>query len=254
MKRISIVCCYNKYEVYQYVLKESLMKQNEDHEMIGIDNTNAQFTSCAAAFNSVIDHIKTEFVMFVHQDIKFQDSEFLEKLVQYLEQQEGIFGVAGADSKGRYSSVLEGKDGHVSCGGSEVLKESQMVQTLDECLFACKTKNVQQIRFDELTCDNWHLYGVDLSLAFHKVGISSYVVPLIVYHLSSGKVNRDFYRIMVRLCNKYRNSYKEIYTTCIRMRHMGTCYVLFYNLYHWVSRKVILRIINGKLRRNYGTV
>ncbi len=70
-------------------------------ELIGIDNIKGSFNSCAAAYNTALKQVKTEYVLFSHQDIEFRNRSALELLFQYIKSigDENIIGVAGADDK-----------------------------------------------------------------------------------------------------------------------------------------------------------
>ena len=64
----------------------TLKSQNIPCEIIGIDNRgNNAFTSCAAAYNSVINHVDTEYVIFSHQDILLTDANSLGNFLSYLQ-------------------------------------------------------------------------------------------------------------------------------------------------------------------------
>lgn len=49
--------------------------------VIPLDNSQNQYTGAWEAFNSVINKIDTEYVMFTHPDICFEDDDVLEKLI-----------------------------------------------------------------------------------------------------------------------------------------------------------------------------
>ena len=85
MSDVTIVCCWTNEKQYQDFVN-TLKAQTIPYELIGIDNRgNKAFTSCAAAYNSVMNQVKTRYVIYSHQDIVLLDSECLAKFVGYLE-------------------------------------------------------------------------------------------------------------------------------------------------------------------------
>ena len=125
MNEVTIVCCYNNEAMYNDFLN-TLKAQTCGYDLIGIDNTgNKNFTSCAAAYNSVIDDVKTKYVIYSHQDILLQDSDSLSKFVSYLGRikRDDILGVAGTkfDEKGLFSNIKhpDVKTGELTYPGNE---------------------------------------------------------------------------------------------------------------------------------------
>jgi hypothetical protein len=69
-------------------------------------------------------------------------------------------------------------------------------------------------KFDESTCDGWHLYGVDYCLMMDEMGLDVYVLPLPIIHKSSGDPFADeYYRTLGKLFKKYKQNYSTIHTT-----------------------------------------
>lgn len=94
---VTIVCCYNDEKQYER-LQASLAKQNIEYDIIGIDNRGQRFPSCSSALNSAMDGIRTEYVIYSHQDIELPEPDMLEHFLAYLKQigEADILGVAGA--------------------------------------------------------------------------------------------------------------------------------------------------------------
>ena len=100
---VTVVCCYNDPKQYKKLV-EDLARQHYDYTLIGIDNCRQQYSSCAKALNAATVQVKTEYVIYSHQDIELPDVDMLGNFVDYLfmTQEEDILGVAGAvedDSK-----------------------------------------------------------------------------------------------------------------------------------------------------------
>jgi len=228
---LTIVCVYNNYDILKEWLLNSLEKiGNTDYELILIDNTNGRFRSAAKAFNSVINRVKGDYVMFVHQDVKIESplSEF-EKYLYRLPDL-GVAGLAGKREDLPYviGNVTHGEPPRPACRIS--VRKPIRVQTVDSLLFIIPTEVLKKIRFDEEVCDNWHLYCEDYCLmAQEKLGLRVYILPLKAYHKSTGTIvkkgsltnplsylpfPKEYYRTLIKVLRKHRRFFKEIYTTC----------------------------------------
>ena len=222
MGDITVVCCWNNEKVYNDFV-DTLKAQTCPCEIIGIDNRgNQAFTSCAAAYNSVIEQVKTKYVLYSHQDILLHDVHALEKFVSYLDRigQDDILGAAGVrfDSPSGFSSVT-----HINNRTGEIVHsianfhEGGMIEcdTVDECVFGGRTEHFRKYPFDEVICDNWHLYAAEACLRT-KALLSGKVwccdVP--VFHLSSGTISPSFRYGFYKMCRKYAEYFPFIRTMC----------------------------------------
>lgn len=238
---ISIVCCYNDKIVLDEYLLSSLRDQESDFELILLDNTNNKYSSAAAALNEGVDKASGKYLMIVHQDIKISDSRFLNKLIDYIDgyDSDTIFGLAGIKESGKiYSNIKHGEN-------SEYVSENRIiepeeVQTVDEMLIAGNTSLFKTMKFDEKTCDNWHLYGVDLCLSVKLKGGAIYTLPLEVYHKSAGILSKGYYTTARNLSKKYRKNYEVIYTTCI---NFNTSPIRFNLRLFFIKLKTLLKEI-----------
>ena len=71
----------------------------------------------------------------------------------------------------------------------------------------------EKIKFDETTCDNWHLYGVDYSLTASKAGLQTCILPYPVIHLADSKMSESYYKTLNKVLKKHQNE-EIINTTC----------------------------------------
>ena len=171
MKDITVICCWNNEKVYND-FAETLKAQNYECELIGIDNRgNKGFTSCAAAYNSVIGQVKTKYVVYSHQDILLDKPDILGKFAACLDKigRDDIVGVAGVkfSHPGTYTNIMHIWDYNheLGYGGSKrVENDIEEVDVIDECFFGGCTEHFREYPFDEAVCDNWHLYAVDACL------------------------------------------------------------------------------------------
>lgn len=219
MKKISLISVYNNRQLLDEMV-ESCRTQTvgfENIEFISIDNTGRRFSSAAAALNYGSSQATTDICIFLHQDIAFLENDALQFIIDYLDQHpNAVIGSAGV--KGREY----GHDGTIISamvyGSFKAQYQTAQVPeeafTLDECLFGCKKALLGQLRFDEVLCDSWHLYGADLCLQALVKGCTVVVLPLPqVWHKSCGNADRSYIRTQNALGKKYRKHFCVVNTT-----------------------------------------
>ncbi|WP_230628917.1 glycosyltransferase [Methanosarcina barkeri] len=230
---ISVVCVYNNEKIFNNFLLKSLKNQNAKFELIGIDNTSNEFKSAAEALNYGGEKAANKYIMFAHQDVSFLTDSWLkntEKLLDSISNL-GIAGVAGMSESGRSNPergrniITHGRPPKAWPWGNRIQKPVP-VQTLDECLVIIPKHTFDVLKFDEKTCDGWHLYAVDYCLSAKEQGFGVYALPMEIYHLSRGADNKkkfqsirgplpdEYYEILDKLIKKYSDMYTRIYTTC----------------------------------------
>lgn len=222
MNRITVVCCYtNEKQLADFT--ESLDRQTESCDRIFINNKGNKFTSCSSAFNSVIKNIKTELVVFSHQDIILKDDELLKRFADYIEKinNHDIIGVAGAKAgvAGAITNIVHmAADGTLSPAGRNSVDDIVECDTLDECFFGGHTKCFIDYPFDEVLCDNWHMYAVERCLNAKANGNKVYVCDIPLIHASTGRINYAYNRNFCEISKKYSKKIKYIATTCARAK------------------------------------
>jgi GT2 family glycosyltransferase len=209
-------------------LLKGLKAQTADFDLILIDNTANQFKSAAEGLNHGGRGPKGEYIMFVHQDVVLEYDSFprIETILDALPNL-GIAGAAGCieNVSGVVSNMSHGTPPEPV--GNIPVTAPMNVQTLDECLVVVSKDTFNRLRFDEETCDGWHLYAVDYSLSVKACGLDAYVVPMAIYHkssglrptfflsfLSPGPVQRDYYNTLRKVLSKHKDQYRLIFTTC----------------------------------------
>jgi len=212
---ISIVSVYNNRSLLEKYLLKSLKNQTIDFELILVDNTSGKFNSAAEALNYGGHKTKGKYLMFVHQDYDLVTNNWLDEAENVLESLDsfGIVGVAGKSDKNVISNIKTGVPPILS--SLFHIDEPKKVQTLDECLIIIPKTVFQKIKFDEITCDNWHLYATDYCLSVKKAGLDVYVIPLSGYHVSPGYSfsGEDYYSTLKKLVKKHKDYNNWIYTT-----------------------------------------
>lgn len=204
-KTVTIVCCYNDSGQYE-AFCASLEKQKIAYELLGIDNRGQQFSSCSSALNSVLPKIKTEYVLYSHQDIRLPGEDMLSQFLDYVRQigEDDIVGVAGAaevekvvadvvgDRAGTcvLSYILHGEN--LSCPGEWDFYNLARCDTIDECFFGGRTSAFRKEPFDEELCDSWHLYAVERCLRARLWGNAVWVCNLPLVHESGGHIDHSY--------------------------------------------------------------
>jgi len=213
--RISVITCVNDFEMYESCVVSSFREksENQDVELIPVDNTSSVW-SAPSAFNYGLKKANCEIVVFCHQDVIFP-TNWLEKVIEQIIIVEkkyknwAVLGTFGVSMDGKFiGSVI---DPH---GARHYGQLPQKAQSLDEhCLIVRKDSG---INFDE-ELGSFHFYGTDICLQSMAMGMTSFAIDACVRHLSPGKIDAEFYKIVDKLCQKWRNrdcSLPIIETTC----------------------------------------
>lgn len=212
MAEVTIVCCYNDPNQYELLLA-SIKRQNLAIAVIGMDNTQNRFRSCAEAYNRSMELLQTEFVIFAHQDIAFLRDDTVSSFLKQMKAVDtyDIVGAAGRCEKGGkvFTNIRQSRE------QSNAVPEKLVVcDCVDECFFGGYTECFRRYPFDEKICCGWHLYAVDRSLAARARGnrVYAYSIPLI--HKSKGKMDASYHRQFYALSRKYAKQIDYLNTTC----------------------------------------
>lgn len=212
---LSIICVYNNRDILEKCLLNSLKVQIKDYELILIDNTSGKFDSAAKALNLGGCKSKEKFLLFIHQDFKFDSDTWLNKIEKNIKNLDkfGVAGVAGKYDRNCISNIKEGYPPKNS--GKIQITEPTEVQTIDECVILTSKELFNNLQFDDKLCDNWHLYAVDYCLRAKNNGFKVYVLPMEGYHVSTGDSfsAETYYPTLKKLIKKYKKNYNRIYTT-----------------------------------------
>jgi len=211
---ISVVCVYNDLRIYNEYILSSIQRQHGIHEFIALDNQDGHFSSATQALNDGGRKATGAYIMFVHQDIRLNSDDWLDRAEEILRSVPnlGIAGVAGKRDKSGVITALTHGDPPKLAGYLQPT-EPLRVQTVDECLFFVPREVFVAINMDESTCENWHLYAVDYSLVIQERGLTVYVLPLQVYHESEGELSDAYFVALRKIVAKHKRRYSTIYTT-----------------------------------------
>lgn len=217
----TIICASNRPDVLSRFLLPSVRSQDVPCELRVIDTTVERFTSCAAALNAGARGANGRYLMFVHQDVAWDASDFLRQAARLLDglPHLGAAGIIGMSDKGRTQRergrhvVLLG-DLPGTLHGWTPIQAPESVQTVDDQLIIVPAAIFRRLPFDATTCNGWHLCAVDYCLSAAEQGLRVYVLPLLVHHLSAGKVDESYFRTLRNVLAKHRRRHVWVYTTC----------------------------------------
>ena len=230
-KTISIITVFNNpdlmAETNSWIAKQTVF---QNIETVQLDNRNNQFSSCAQALNYGAENSCGNYLFFMHQDLYLWDEQAVEKYVSYLSANpDTIIGVAGVpEGASTVTDIYESKDFLVR--GTRANGQILDVVSLDECLIAMTRQKWEQLRFDEVACNNWHGYAVDISLNNTLHGGKNILVPLTVCHDSKGNAENKAFRTTIKqLVKKYHGTaITRIHSTCIDIP-CNWCSFMWYN-------------------------
>lgn len=216
MKSLTIVCIYNKRDVLEKNLLKSLKNQTfKDYRLILIDSVKHNFNSAASALNYALKKVKTNYVIFSHQDIILTDVNALTKILNYCEYTDfSIAGVAGFCLGNRnrlktYSNIVHGYNRETVATKKNV-KYVKSVYSIDECFFIINLKGHFMFRNIGQT---WHLYATDYALQSHERKRRVVVFPIELWHCSDAKsFSIDYFDAIYSLCKLSKSREKDIYT------------------------------------------
>ncbi len=206
----TIVAVYSGHtKTFDRLLKASLEKQSVSYELVAVDNIdNRNYSSAAEAFNIEAANAKGDYIMFIHQDIELEGSDWLKRAEEYLNSlpELGAASIMGVDREGKFHGYFS------DCGvifGTKI-EEPVVARVFDEIMLIIPKKVWQEIKFDEKNFDHWHMYVVDYCLNVERHQLKSYVLPLFVYHRSLRKTVKSMEKYKRHIYYKYGG---PIYTT-----------------------------------------
>lgn len=209
----SVICAYNDKKILDDWLGKSLKSQSVAHEFIAIDNTQGEFKSAAKALNHGASRATNKYLLFAHQDIDLTSNNWLAEAEKTLDALPnlGVAGVAGrtTDKSGNFTNIKDGVPPRWAAGHRIDLPTK--VQTVDECLFIAPKPVFEKLKFDEITCNNWHLYATEYCLSAGELELDVFVLPLALYHKSAGNsFSNKYFTTLKNILKKHKKSYKTI--------------------------------------------
>ncbi len=213
---ISIIVCHrNEFNLSK--LKKSLEKTvGMPYELVVIDNKENKHSLCSA-YNEGVKQAKFDYVVFMHEDIRFITKNWGQIVIDLLKKND-VVGVAGtnylADSgiwwAPRASKFLKG---HIANWEGKNIKKTIFseddgkVVVLDGVFIATKKKIAEEIKFDEKTFDGFHFYEIDWTLRVSKKYRLLATTKILILHESIGDVrkNDDWKKYREKFIEKHKS-------------------------------------------------
>ena len=212
---LSIVCINNDNKILNRFLLPSIKEQvGVKYEIRIIDNCGNQYTGARKAFNEVAEVLKGKYIVFVHNDFCFNNSDAFQRVLCYCDTLEpfGVIGVAGCGYEKKKLIQTRIKQGKDSRSVGNVIEEPVSAMTVDECCFIVNRDRFMKIPFTNK--DGWHLYAVEYCLQMIDMGFQNYVIPIDAWHYSDGvSLNAAYCKEVKGLLEKYSQKYPYINTT-----------------------------------------
>ncbi len=230
MEKICVCCCYNRYDILKNMLLEGIERQEDvEVELRTIDCTEKN-TNAAHEFNLAVQKIQAEFVVFVHQDVRFEDSKFLKRAIDFIKlNPKSVVGLVGVKKEGKkicgYSNMYHGLQNR---NIGIPIEQAVEVTSLDEVMIGGLTETFRKNPFDEINFNGWHVYVADYCLSIQKIGYKVYVLPLKSTHKNAmemprymkiiGILPKDYFLYFNRLVKKHRKAFDYIITPCMSVK------------------------------------
>jgi len=222
MSTFTIITVWNKPELFFEFQQELKRQQGVQYTLLAVDNSQNRYGGAREAFLAQLDRVQTEFVVFMHQDIRFQDETALHDLMVSAESLEnlGVAGVAGCPEGIQwilYSDIVHGKQ---ALPAGTAVNGSLPVQTVDECLFIVRTAVARAHPFSRR--GGWHMYAVEQCLALRRAGYQNYVLSARIWHLSKGgSLDQSYLKTLEELIGEYGKDTEFLNTTVKQWKTKG---------------------------------
>lgn len=227
MKKIAVICCYNRTDILEALLLEGIKKQKDvEVELVLKKCEKKSKDSASNIFNKTALEVTADYMVFIHQDLLLLDKFCLRNIIKKLEKSPNrVYGLCGADGFGKkrkiygniYHGILNRKMGIP-------VKDEVRVETLDECFLAMTKETFYKIKFDEILLNGWHFYSVDFCLQANLLGLGCYVIAEKAQHKNIlempdylKKINiypKDFYKYARAMQKKYKGIYPYVSSPC----------------------------------------
>lgn len=146
-----VVVWYKKNQLDDFL--DNINKQKDiDITVISLDNSQNQYVGAREAFNSVINKIDTDYVLFLHPDVYFEDNTILIKMLSVIRKlnKMGVAGVAGCREGKEWSILSNIVHGKNKSSAGDKIKKPEVVQTVDECMFFVQTDIIKKFPFSNI--------------------------------------------------------------------------------------------------------
>ena len=211
-----IVCSINpaKAEAFRTNVLETI---GLPCEFIIYDNREAG-DSITHVYNHCAEKAKGEYLCFAHEDIFFRTPNWGERIVSLLQKPTtGVVGFAGSMAKlatysgwgsmrryTRYNYVQRFRNGSIKffIANPDKIPASPVIVLDGMCLFM-RREVWDEIRFDEVTFQGFHLYDLDISMAVGQKYVNYVTNDVLLEHFSEGSYDQSWLDDTARFHRKW---------------------------------------------------
>ena len=200
------------YKELQENIKDTI---GEDfiYEVIKIENPGLM--GICEAYNQGAEKASYDYLLFIHEDVLFQSTDWGKKLSNHFStlNDAGVLAVAGTSYKSllpvgwwsftEYSSlhidqITKQKETH-----SHRLTEPKKVIITDGVFLAMTKKIWSEFRFNAQNTD-FHGYDIEMSLDVSKKYQNYVIHDVLITHLSSGNINKNWLDRLIKIYSHHR--------------------------------------------------
>ena len=246
MSTVTVVTVWNKEAVFCEFTEALKEQKGVSYTLLAVDNSENRYPSARAAFNAQIDRIETEYVAFLHQDIRFLDAYALADIVKWAEAQDnlGVAGVAGCPTGDRWELISSIVHGAAAVAAGKAIEKPVPVQTVDECLFILRTDVLRAHPFSDKA--GWHMYAVEQCLELAKAGYDNIVMPARIWHLSSGdSLDHTYLYTLEEMIRQYGAQTPFLNTTVKQWKTQGLKARLY--RYYYLQKMKLKRFLRKRI-------
>jgi hypothetical protein len=222
---ISIVICSVNPVLLEKISENIRDTVGVSYEILAIDNRKTP-KGLAAVYNLGAKSARYDQVCFVHEDVKFNTSNWGTLLLEHFssDPELGLVGVAGSAHKPKMMSGW-GAQGlerrfakmnfiqHFPTSGKPSVheysntdnEELARVVCLDGLFLASRKSVLQEIPFDEELLGGFHGYDIDISIAIGRKYKVAVTYLILLEHFSEGSLNVDWLESSLLVHRKWRS-------------------------------------------------
>ncbi len=219
---ISIIICSTHPTTDAGLLKNIQKTIGTDYEIIHIDNSQGKY-NIFEAYNLGVERAKGEYLCFMHEDILFKSDNWGPAVEMHLSQPcVGAIGVAGGcvvldklDWRFYGFGIVNLEQGNYTVEENPVYYISNhlekqkipltQVAILDGAWIAMRKNLFQQIRFDDQTFHDFHLYDSDICMQINKMGLGVFIVfEVFIEHKSEGTYSEGYRKSLEVFAEKWK--------------------------------------------------
>lgn len=236
---ISVIICSKSRDLFSRVVENISDTIGCTYEILFEDNliTNNRITT---VYNRLYETAAYEYLLFVHEDMKFLSKNWGETLVQLLNEENiGLVGLSGSTYKSNYPAIWSAsKENRFRFSGNQYNRNHFPKQTqkfhevavIDGCFMASKKTVFSKYLFDE-NLHNFHGYDIDLSINIGKNYKILVAGDIDFLHYSSGVQNQDWLLASLYVHKKWKKELPRIVGDISQSESQENDYIALQNVY-----------------------